>query len=92
MVWRHVRALSTSSSTLTPARAKSSDNKMPEKLACIPRFTASRIKENLALVKQKDWSIDRDNVGKKKHEEHGNVRDRLQRHGFLEMNASESYE
>jgi hypothetical protein len=28
----------------------------------------------------------------KKHEEHGNVRDRLQRHGFLEMNASESYE
>jgi hypothetical protein len=53
----------------------------------MPRFTASRIKENLALVKQKDCSIDGDNVGKK-HEEHGNVRDRLQRHGFLEMNAS----
>ena len=54
MVWRHIRALSTSSSTLTPARVKSSDNKMPEKLACMPRFTASRIKENLALAKQKD--------------------------------------
>ena len=39
MLTLHLRAFSLSSSTCTPAPAKLSDSRMPENIACIPKFT-----------------------------------------------------